>query len=644
MTRIDEQLAAACHDGLNLEFFCPELDGNVIVHAGPTGFGTFDAGGCLAGHSQGDHKLKMANFQQYWFKNCSLKYHGVLARDEQDVMGEEKFGAATPFSTLTAKAWYSLSFGVTDPEKKYFPGYLPIDVAQFYGFPTNLRGAGQSVAIISLGGKINLDEVASDFAKLGIHPLPKVAVIDVDTIPAEQDKHPTTETHLDIEVIGSICPRAKINVYRGSNPDGFGPAIERAIKDKNTVISISWGSSETPGCKTSAVEAALEKAVLAGVTVCAAAGDNGSADRRNPTADLAHVDYPASSPNVLACGGTQINYIDGRKTEVVWNNTEKGGGATGGGVSTVFGIPKWQTAQGISIPSANDGKSTGRVVPDVASLAAAGDWDIYKTGGTKMGIGGTSAVAPMWAALIVLANEKRSRAKPSKGSLGFINGQLYQLAAKGGYFKNILHGDNRSTPNYPGYRAEPGYDACTGWGSPVAAKLIDALGALPEQIRMGGGGHHHVIIEDVHLVALNTNVVGGVGAGPNFPAPDMRGGFSNTPCSPTAPSWRLCSPGISIDYTCSNCGKSPIINKGMVNNVNAFDLVHGNTCPGCHHKLKLTDYTAYWAYKCRFRYDGVLVADEVELQGDQTFNDDNLHKTMGKPMHYYALKITTNGV
>ena len=644
MMPIDKQLAAACRDGLNLEFFCPEVGGNVIVNAGPTGYGTFDAGGSLFGHCHGGHKLRMVNFKRYWFKNCGLKYHGVLARNEQDMMGEEKFGEATPYTTLSAKAWYHLSFGVTDPAKEYFPGYLPIDVAQYYGFPTNLRGKGQSIAIISLGGKIDVAEVADDFTKLGIRPLPAVTVIDVDTIPAAQDKLPTTETHLDIEIIGSICPRAKINIYRGSNPAGFGPAIERAVKDRNTVISISWGGKENSECKTSAVEAALEKAILAGVTVCAAAGDNGSSDQRKQTDNTAHVDYPASSPNVLACGGTQIDYIEGTKTEVVWNNTEKGGGATGGGVSSIFTTPKWQTAQGISIPSANDGKSTGRVVPDVASLAAAGDWDIYKTGGPKMGIGGTSAVAPMWAALIALANEKRSRAKPSKGSLGFINGQLYQLAAKGGYFKNILHGDNRSTPNSPGYQAEPGFDACTGWGSPIATKLIDALAALPEQIRMGGGGHHHMIIEDVHLVAMNTNLVSGIGASPNFPAPEMRGGFSSTPGCPTAPSWRICKPGINIDYTCSNCSKSPIINKGMVNNANAFDLVYGNACPTCHHTLKLTDYTGYWAYRCRFRYDGVLVEDEVDLKGDRTFNDGDLYKTVGQPTQYYTLKITTNGV
>lgn len=650
MNIINKKLASQCHDGLNLEFFCPEIGHNVIINASSGGHGTFDAGSALFGHSFEGHRLKMSNFQQYWFKHCHLNYHGVLARNEQEVLGAQKFGDATPYSVLTKNAWFSLSLGVTDPSKEFYPGYLPADVAKYYGFPTDLTGKGQSIAVISLGGKIDLQEVENDFSKLGITPAPKVAVVDVDAISADQDKKRTLETHLDIEVIGSICPEAKITVYRGSNPNGFAPAVERAVKDRNSVISISWGGNESASDNNSAMEAALDKAVAAGITVCVAAGDDGSSNTRDDTGSIvasdgkAHCDYPASSPNVLACGGTQIDYIDGTKTEVVWNNTDRGNGATGGGVSSVFSVPKWQTAHGIAVKSANDGKSTGRVIPDVAALAAVGDWDIYKTGGSKIGIGGTSAVAPIWAALIALANEKRSMAKPKKGSLGFINGQLYQIAAKGGYFKDIVHGNNRTTPNYPGYDAETGFDACTGWGTPMAGKLINALAALPEQKHAAGGAHHHVVIEAEHLAPLMPRVGGGVGAAPNFPAPDMRGGFSNTPDNPSAPSWRVCFPGISIDYDCSNCGKSPIINKGMVNNQNAFDLVFGNTCPQCHHKLKLTDYTAYWAYKCRFRYDGVLVEDELELKGDQSFRDDNLHKTLGQPTNYYSLKITTSGV
>ena len=130
------------------------------------------------------------------------------------------------------------------------------------------------------------------------------------------------------------------------------------------------------------------------------------------------VDYPASSPYVLGCGGTSITLDAGRTKivdEVVWNSGRHG---TGGGISTLYVVPAFQS--GVSLPdSLNDGKQ-GRGVPDVA--AAAGETNGYRIvlGKSEVVNSGTSAVAPLWGAFIALVNEQRG------ATLGFVNSRLYQ--------------------------------------------------------------------------------------------------------------------------------------------------------------------------------------------------------------------------
>lgn len=368
--------------------------------------------------------------------------------------------------------------------KQLFPGWLPQQVARHYDFPlADLDGKGQTIAIISLGGKLDRADLRRDFKSLRI-PMPKLKIIDIDAeyISDEQNNGPTMETHLDLEVVASICPRASISIYRAANDGGpgFAHAVDKAVDDGNSVISISWGRSESPEDKSSVMEKVLRKAKKAGVTVCVASGDGGSSANRDglhaiPADDRrAHVEYPASSPLVLACGGTQLMMAEDRQYEVVWNASALKSSATGGGVSEVFAAQTWQTQYGIDIRSANN-KKAGRVIPDVAGLAAGGVWTIMEENERVVG-GGTSAVAPLWAALIVLANEKR--ASLGKPPLGFLNRRLYKLAANGGLFNDITQGHNRPVPRYPGYRARKGFDACTGWGTPVASKLVQALADL----------------------------------------------------------------------------------------------------------------------------------------------------------------------
>jgi kumamolisin len=200
------------------------------------------------------------------------------------------------------------------------------------------------------------------------------------------------------------------------------------------------------------------------VTVCVAAGDGGSTDGVND--GLNHVDFPASSPNVLACGGTRLVAAASSITsETVWNELASDEGATGGGVSDVFPLPAWQNGAGVP-PSANPSKNAGRGVPDVAGDADPTTGYVTLVDGQSGVIGGTSAVAPLWAGLVVLVNQ--SIGQPA----GFINPLLYQKAAAPGDCRDITSGNNGA------YSAAIGWDACTGLGSPIGTEVASVLGAL----------------------------------------------------------------------------------------------------------------------------------------------------------------------
>jgi kumamolisin len=211
------------------------------------------------------------------------------------------------------------------------------------------------------------------------------------------------------------------------------------------------------------MDEAFQAAAAMGVTVCVAAGDDGSTD--GVTDNLNHVDFPASSPNVLACGGTKLVASNNSITsETVWNELANNEGATGGGISDVFPLPSYQTGAGVP-PSANPNGNVGRGVPDVTGNADPTTGYVTLVDGNPDVIGGTSAVAPLWAGLIALINE--SIGKPA----GFINPLLYQNAAGAGDFNDIITGNNGA------YSAGKGWDACSGLGSPIGTQVAAALGA-----------------------------------------------------------------------------------------------------------------------------------------------------------------------
>jgi kumamolisin len=354
--------------------------------------------------------------------------------------------------------------------------YTPLQVAHLYDFPAGVNGRGQTVGIIELGGGYTQSDLSSYFSALGISPAPSVSAVSVDggqNKPTGNTNGPDTEVMLDIEVAGAVAPGAKIVVYFAPNTDsGFLDAINQAVGDMQnnpSVISISWGGPESTYTSQSlqSYNSALQAASAVGVTVCVAAGDDGSTD--GVTDGLQHVDFPASSPYALACGGTHLVGSGSTITnEQVWNDLPSDG-ATGGGVSATFPLPPWQTSAHVP-PSVNPGHFVGRGMPDVAGDADPGTGYQVEVDGTHTVVGGTSAVAPLWAGLIACFNSGL------KTSIGYFNLTLYQqLAADPGTFHDITSGNNG------GYQAGPGWDACTGWGSPNGAAILQALaGTSPE--------------------------------------------------------------------------------------------------------------------------------------------------------------------
>ena len=354
--------------------------------------------------------------------------------------------------------------------------YTPPQVAALYDFPTGVNGAGECIALIELGGGYKTSDLSSYWSQLKLTETPTVSAVSVgdgSNNPTGDPNGPDGEVMLDIEVAGSIAPGAKIVVYFADNTDaGFLNAITTAVHDSTnnpSVVSISWGgpeSSWTQQAMTS-MDEAFQSAAAMGVSVCVAAGDDGSTD--GVTDGLNHVDFPASSPNVLACGGTELVASgDSITSETVWNELANNEGATGGGISDVFPLPSWQNGAGVP-PSANPSKNVGRGVPDVTGDADPTTGYVTRVDGNPDVIGGTSAVAPLWAGLIALINQ--SIGKP----VGFINPLLYQDAATARDLNDITSGNNGA------YSAGPGWDACSGLGSPIGAQVATALGASPEQ-------------------------------------------------------------------------------------------------------------------------------------------------------------------
>ncbi len=352
--------------------------------------------------------------------------------------------------------------------------YTPLDLGRIYNFPEDTDGQGQVIAIIELGGGFGQADLDAYFSGLGITG-PSVVAVGVDgaeNVPGGDPQGADGEVLLDIEVAGALASRAALKVYFGPNTDaGFLDAVAKAAHDTPTpaAISISWGQSEdqwTEQARTAMDDAFIDAGLL-GATVTAAAGDNGSADAQRDGRN--HADFPASSPHALACGGTRLEVDKGTgqvTNETVWNDSSSS--ATGGGVSDAFPLPDWQ--QNVTVLAGPGPARTphGRGVPDVAAVADPQTGYLVRVDGTDMVIGGTSAVAPLWAALIARVAQARG------GGLGQLQPALYAGGSPGQAqpgFRDVTAGNNGS------YQATPGWDACTGLGVPDGMALLAVLSA-----------------------------------------------------------------------------------------------------------------------------------------------------------------------
>jgi kumamolisin len=343
--------------------------------------------------------------------------------------------------------------------------FSPVDVAKIYDFPSDLTGKGETIGIIELGGGFKSNQLLAYFRSIGISNPPTVTAVSIDGGKNTLDGPDGAdgEVQLDIEVAGAVATEAAQKVYFAPNTtQGFLDAIIAAVHDPEvSVISISWGMAEDywDAQDLEAFDAAFQDATVLGKTVFAASGDDGSTDGLED--GKPHVDFPASSPYVVACGGTKLaaSVANGIQSETVWNELANGEGATGGGISPHFARPSYQSKA--RVPKGSQG-NVGRGVPDVAAVADPVTGYKVSIDGLSAVIGGTSAVSPLYAGLFALINQAR-KAK-GKPSVGFAHPQLYTAKTA---FRDILKGNNGA------YKANSSWDACTGMGSPKGKSLLD---------------------------------------------------------------------------------------------------------------------------------------------------------------------------
>lgn len=370
----------------------------------------------------------------------------------------------------------------------------PADLERRYNFPPG-DGAGQSIAIAEFGGGYFPDDTIAYCNKFQ-RPVPNVQPIAVDApaftlqqilhLPPQQRREElgaSGEVMMDVQIIAGLCPKASISVYFSTfDQRGWVDLLNTVIAARPVALSISWGLAEDdPSWSANAISAIndrLNAARLLGITTCVSSGDDGSGDQVDD--GQAHVDFPSCSPHVLGVGGTMLKKSGGSVKEITWfespGQRAGGGGSTGGGVSAFFPRPAWQN---VHVASLNSGSIDGRVVPDVSALAGEPLYDLVFVGQPGPN-GGTSASAPLWAALIARINAKLLPAKRQR----FLTPLLYQNGSNGqpigkGSSRDITAGNNTSKPEPgKGYKAGPGFDAVTGWGVPDGVKLLNSLAAI----------------------------------------------------------------------------------------------------------------------------------------------------------------------
>jgi kumamolisin len=352
--------------------------------------------------------------------------------------------------------------------KPYFKLLLPETVASApwnvpdlcaaYNWPTNLAGGGV-ISIVELGGGWVKSDIDTFFQGLG-QPAPQITDVSVDGTQNSPNQgagasDPDYEVALDIEVAAAAYfaatgKAAVLRVYWSQNID---TAVRKAAEDGCDVCSISWGADEATwgASNVQEMESVAQAAVAAGMVIFAAAGDNDSSDGGSTPAN---VDAPASCPHVVSCGGTNKTAT----SETVWNDNpgQTNGEGTGGGYSTIFPVQSFQVGAPPAPAGTQFGK--GRMVPDVAADAdPITGFEVYVHGAMTV-VGGTSAVAPLYAGLFASFGKK----------LGFVTPKLWQNPSA---FRDITAGSNGM------YSAAPGPDPCSGLGAPIGTKIAALFAA-----------------------------------------------------------------------------------------------------------------------------------------------------------------------
>jgi kumamolisin len=414
-----------------------------------------------------------------------------------------------------------------DPQEQFPGSFYPNQVAKLYNFPPT-QGAGQRVAVLEFGGGFDQSVLADYFTKnIGLQTPPTVNAIFVSGTTMQLDDPTTGEVYLDIEVIGAMAPKATIDVYFAQwSGEGYLNAIDQAIhNDDYAAVSISYGLDEDlrgaatdPGWPmlNENIDEAFRDATAVGIPLFVSTGDQGSSSMRGQLnngeeitmlSKTAHAGYPATSPYATAVGGTMLYAENGAiSKEIVWNelgDLQEGkfyyGGATGGGVSDRYTqVPSYQSAAGLAPQSANNPALKGRGVPDVAGNAGSTTGYLVSQPPGVQGppiapVGGTSAAAPMWAALMACVREALNSTFNGKVPAFFFNDFVY-ANGKTAAFRGIVGGrqftfdpnqglvagaftptgNNRST-QVDGYYAQEGFNLCTGWGSPNGNELLNQL-------------------------------------------------------------------------------------------------------------------------------------------------------------------------
>ena len=414
--------------------------------------------------------------EKYRGREGPIHLPATLAGIVEGVFGLDNRRMARPGLRIGVKSADAASANGTMP-------MTPPQMARLYNFPQ--RADGETIGIFEFGGGFTSSDVQLFYDSVGV-AAPSISSVGVDgqtNSPGSDDS--TVETLLDIGVSGSAAPGARLVVYFAPwTEQGWVDVVTTAIHDaahRPSVISISygWPENETNGDLTwslaaiKAVNATFQEAAVLGVTVFVSSGDTGSdcgvGDGK------AHVEYPASDPFVTCCGGTTISNVSGsRFTEYVWNDN----GVTGGGISDIFrlpnfALPPWQSL--VSVPgSVNDGHN-GRGIPDVAGNADPDSGYALFLNGENIGlVGGTSAAAPLYAALAALLNAGLGE------PVGYLNPTLY--AAPNYVFQDISDGQSNATGGANGYVSGPGWDGCTGLGSVNGIALKYVLQGGPDAV------------------------------------------------------------------------------------------------------------------------------------------------------------------